>query len=138
MENDAGSARKEFSVEVVVKAKVEPNFDLVTVQTVGDTAQFDCMTSGTPPPRIIWEHNGRILDSESKSGIFFRHGGRSLVIDEVTLDWSGNLTCTAINDAGEEAFTTELEIFQEPFFNLVLNGSIEIIAGENLEIPCQE
>ena len=43
-----------------------------------------------------------------------------------------------MNTAGEDAFTTELEIFQEPFFNFALNGSIEIIAGENLEIPCQE
>ena len=43
-----------------------------------------------------------------------------------------------MNTAGEDAFTTELEIFQEPFFNFALNGSIEIIAGENLEVPCQE
>ena len=120
------------------KAKVDPNFDLVNVQSVGDTAQFDCLTSGTPTPRIIWEHNGKILDSESKPGIFFRHGGQSLIVNEVTLDWTGNLTCRAMNTAGEDAFTTELEIFQEPFFNFALNGSIEIIAGENLEVPCQE
>ena len=110
----------------------------MNVQSVGDTAQFDCLTSGTPTPRIIWEHNGKILDSESKPGIFFRHGGQSLIVNEVTLDWTGNLTCRAMNTAGEDAFTAELEIFQEPFFNFALNGSIEIIAGENLEVPCQE
>ena len=60
-ENDAGSMKKEFSVEVVVGAKVEPDFDLVHVQSVGDSAEFSCKATGSPPPRIIWEHNGKML-----------------------------------------------------------------------------
>ena len=135
-ENDAGNTKKEFSVEVVVSAKVDPDFDLVNVQAVGDHAQFNCITTGTPPPRIIWEHNGQILQSENDFGVFFRHGGQTMVIDSITLDWAGNLTCRAINEAGMDEFTTELEVFQTPFFSEQLNGSISVIEGHDLDLNC--
>ena len=68
-ENDAGSTKKEFSVEVVIGAKVDPDFDLVDVQTVGDAAQYSCLTTGSPQPRIVWEHNGKILETNNERGL---------------------------------------------------------------------
>jgi len=109
---------------VVISAKVEPDFDLVNVQSVGDSAQFNCLTTGTPAPRIIWEHNGEILETESELGIYFQHGGQTLVIESISLEWAGNLTCRAINEAGTDEFTTELEVFQLPYFVSQFNGSI--------------
>ncbi|XP_035860412.1 striated muscle preferentially expressed protein kinase isoform X2 [Sander lucioperca] len=79
----------------------------------GRNARFDCKVSGTPSPKVIWNHFDHPL-TENEDIRILREGGRhSLFISHVTNEDEGFYTVTARNSHGEAESSAELYI-QEP------------------------
>ena len=57
---DSGmESRRTFDVVITVPAKLENSSDTYVTVTTGGRVQFDCVTSGIPPPTVKWLYNVR-------------------------------------------------------------------------------
>ncbi|XP_068602864.1 striated muscle preferentially expressed protein kinase [Brachionichthys hirsutus] len=79
----------------------------------GRNARFDCKVSGTPSPKVIWNHFDHPLAGSEDIRILQEGGRHSLIISHVTNDDEGFYTVTARNSQGEAESSAELYI-QEP------------------------
>lgn len=90
----------------------------LTPFTFGQPKHYGAMVSvqcilgeGDLPVKILWEFNGRPL--ESGEGIMINSFGlrvSNMMIESVEGRHAGNYTCSARNRAGTESFTAELEV----------------------------
>ncbi|KAK6325467.1 hypothetical protein J4Q44_G00048090 [Coregonus suidteri] len=104
------------SAQLKVTPSREPLFtrklDILEV-IEGRTARFDCKVSGSPPPRVTWNHFENPVE-ESENVRLLQEGGRySLVIIHVSSDTEGFYTAVAKNAHGKAECTAELYM-QEP------------------------
>lgn len=76
----------------------------------GDTQMLDCLTEGSQPLDVIWQHDGSVVVNNSLVNISqylirkipFSNGAYSiLTIDSVTEYVQGIYKCVAYNNAGE-------------------------------------
>ena len=137
VENDAGSDKKEFDVDVVVPPRIEADFAEYEAGLVGDQLELNCESSGYPTPEVSWMLNGEFLKANVNNGVFLRNNGQTLFINLLTDEWDGNLTCVAVNSAGEVSFSTMMEIFEAPYITNELNSPVIITEGDDLELECQ-
>lgn len=90
----------------------------ITPFTFGQPKNFGAMVSvqcilgeGDLPVKILWEFNGKPLDSGD--GIMINAFGSrvsNLMIESVEGRHAGNYTCTSKNRAGSKSFTSQLEV----------------------------
>ncbi|XP_006869427.1 PREDICTED: myosin light chain kinase, smooth muscle isoform X2 [Chrysochloris asiatica] len=79
----------------------------------GSQVTMTVQVSGTPPPEVIWLHNGKEIQ-ESEDFHFEQQGAwHSLCIQEVFPEDTGTYTCEAWNSAGEARSQAVLTV-QEP------------------------
>lgn len=85
--NNPAKPPKGTSAPVFIKS---PETEL---PSVGNTAKFDCVASGTPEPSIVWTKNGEVIPGET---------GSELVLHNIGPADVANYACNASNVAGYE------------------------------------
>ena len=65
----------------------------------GYNAHLSCEVDGSPRPQVIWQHNGKVLDTSRSS----RHvkNGVNLLVERVGMNDTGSYSCIAANDYGQ-------------------------------------
>ena len=137
VENEAGSDKKEFDVDVVVLPKIEADFAEYEAGLVGEQLELNCEAMGYPTPEVSWILNDEFLKPDASNGVFLRNNGQTLFVNLLTDRWDGNLTCVAVNSAGETSFSTMLEIFEAPYITNEIESPIVLTEGDDLELECQ-
>ncbi|XP_047380794.1 hemicentin-2 [Sciurus carolinensis] len=105
--NEAGEARRTFSVEVLVPPSIEDE-DLEGVVRVpeGQTAQLTCNATGHPPPKVTWFKDGRPL-ADGDDGAVLR-------VPQANLSSAGHYSCVAANSIGEKTKHFQLSVLVAP------------------------
>ncbi|EAT43213.1 AAEL005317-PA, partial [Aedes aegypti] len=67
---------------------------------VGQKIKLEAEVAGTPPPEVMWSHDGMHFSNRE---FFYENGRAQLVIDEAFLKDAGVYTLTAKNIAGEKS-----------------------------------
>ncbi|XP_073909095.1 hemicentin-2 isoform X2 [Castor canadensis] len=111
--NEAGEARRNFSVEVLVPPSIDSE-DLEEMIKVseGQTAQLTCNATGHPPPKVTWFKDGRPLTGGDVHHI--SPDGALLEILQANLSSAGHYSCIAANAVGEKTKHTKLSVLVVP------------------------
>lgn len=72
----------------------------------GSSVTLVCNSSGFPPPKLTWTRGIEILPSDSNHEI----SEQSLTIRDIQFADADEYTCSATNQAGQDAATTELVV----------------------------
>ena len=123
-----------FFVGLDDKNRWKPNFASYEVGLVDDKLELDCESAGYPIPDVTWTLNSKPIKPDPANGIFIRNNGQTLVVSNLTPHWNGEISCRAINSAGEEKFSTELEIFQIPYITAKTQGPLDFVEGDTIRI----
>uniref|UniRef100_H0VN85 Hemicentin 2 n=1 Tax=Cavia porcellus TaxID=10141 RepID=H0VN85_CAVPO len=127
--NEAGEARRNFSVEVLVPPTIEnEGLEEVTRVPEGQTAQLTCNTTGHPQPIITWFKDGRPLgggDAHHTSP-----DGAHLWVPQANLSHAGHYSCIASNVVGEKTKHFQLSVLVLP----TILGATEDGAGEEVTV----
>ncbi|KAK7155110.1 hypothetical protein R3I93_009911 [Phoxinus phoxinus] len=116
--------------EVEVEHKTMPDFikplsDLEVVE--GKEAVLKCRVTGLPYPKIIWFHNGKMIESTDDGKMIQYRDVHSLVINSVCHDHSGVYKCVISNKVGKAACYAHLYVavsLPEPPDGLPVIGSV--------------
>lgn len=78
----------------------------------GSSVDLTCPVSSIPPPKILWQRNGRrIYDG---TGLYMKRQGFTLSIPFIRRRTAGQYTCIASNEfGGEVEATMELGVYGE-------------------------
>ncbi|XP_032334547.1 hemicentin-2 isoform X3 [Camelus ferus] len=111
--NEAGEARRNFSVEVLVPPSIE-NEDVEEAIKVpeGQTALLTCNTTGHPQPRVTWFKDGRPLAGGDAHRI--SPDGALLQVLQANLSTAGHYSCIAANAVGEKTKHFQLSVLVAP------------------------
>uniref|UniRef100_A0A2K5KA06 Hemicentin-2 n=1 Tax=Colobus angolensis palliatus TaxID=336983 RepID=A0A2K5KA06_COLAP len=111
--NEAGEARRNFSVEVLVPPSIE-NEDLEEVIKVpeGQTAHLMCNVTGHPHPKLTWFKDGRPLAGGDAHHI--SPDGVLLQVLQANLSSAGHYSCIAANAVGEKTKHFQLSVLLAP------------------------
>ena len=126
--------RTKFLVGLDDGNRWKPNFASYEVGLVDDKLELDCESAGYPIPDVTWTLNSKPIKPDPANGIFIRNNGQTLVVSNLTPHWNGEISCRAINSAGEEKFSTELEIFQIPYITAKTQGPLDFVEGDTIRI----
>ncbi|XP_046998678.1 muscle M-line assembly protein unc-89 isoform X3 [Schistocerca americana] len=136
--NKAGSASS--TADVVVKKTVFPPVFGRRLQAqvvkVGDRVVMEVEVTGTPEPVITWMKDGEIIKSGDQYRLKSQGNCHSLIIEKVSLPYSGKYTVKAKNSGGEAQCIADFVVYQpEPTTEVVKNVIFEdIIQSETQEI----
>ena len=92
----------------------------------GDRVVLTCLVTGKPVPSVHW--------TRGKQKIEPNHG-TNLIIEHVNGDDTGDYTCHAFNQAGDDQTTVHLDIFTKPTI-LTQSRTHTVIEGDALELTC--
>ncbi|VTJ68807.1 Hypothetical predicted protein [Marmota monax] len=132
--NEAGEARRNFSVEVLVPPSIE-NEDLEEVVRVteGQTAQLTCNATGHPPPKVTWFKDGRPLAGGDDAAL--------LQIPQASLSSAGHYSCVAANSIGEKTKHVQLSVLVAPSILGVTEDSadeeVTVIINNPISLICE-
>ncbi|XP_014218330.1 nephrin [Copidosoma floridanum] len=79
-----------------------------------DDVYFECQVNANPPAyKVIWKHNGNVLQNNAKQGMIVQM--TSLALRKVKRSQAGNYSCTASNVEGDGfSNNVELKIMYKP------------------------
>ncbi|XP_049784509.1 titin isoform X1 [Schistocerca cancellata] len=128
--NKAGSASS--TADVVVKKTVFPPVFGRRLQAqvvkVGDRVVMEVEVTGTPEPVITWMKDGEIIKSGDQYRLKSQGNCHSLIIEKVSLPYSGKYTVKAKNSGGEAQCIADFVVYQpEPTTEVVKNVIFEDI-----------
>nr|XP_012807460.2 hemicentin-2 [Jaculus jaculus] len=111
--NEAGEARRNFSVEVLVPPSIEnEGVEEVIKVPEGQTAQLVCNATGHPPPKVTWFKDGRPLAGGDSHDV--SPDGTLLQILQANLSSAGHYSCVATNAVGEKTKHGRLSVLVVP------------------------
>jgi len=104
-------------------------------QIAGGNVSIECMAEGIPPPTITFkfgndDFTGTNIDSDHNSTT------TQLNFDTVTPQHSGDYTCLAVNEYGNQKSTTRLDIFKRTLISTGLNSQT-VDSGSTVNFPCK-
>ena len=76
----------------------------------GQKAKFECAFAGNPPPEVVWEKDGKVLENTKEMAIKVKGGKTSLTIAECTMDMSGYFTVKIKNPLGSDRTRSSLTV----------------------------
>ncbi|XP_036769471.2 hemicentin-2 isoform X1 [Manis pentadactyla] len=127
--NEAGEARRNFSVEVLVPPSIE-NGDVEEAVKVpeGQTARLMCNATGHPQPKVTWFKDSRRLAAGDAHLI--SPDGALLQVLRANLSSAGHYSCIAANAAGEKTKHLQLSVLVVP----TILGATEDSADEEVTV----
>jgi len=76
----------------------------------GQKAKFECAFAGNPPPDVVWEKDGKVLENSKEMQIKVKGGKTSLTIAECAMDMSGYFTVKIKNPLGSDRTRSSLTV----------------------------
>ncbi len=82
----------------------------------GASVTFSCGFTGTPPPTVMWEHDGVVVSPGEGVGIITGANRTELTVSEGTEERGGMYRCTATNAVGNSSldFTLLSKLIDTP------------------------
>ncbi|XP_054980117.1 LOW QUALITY PROTEIN: hemicentin-2 [Sorex araneus] len=129
--NEAGEARRSFSVEILVPPRIE-NEHLEEAVTVpeGQPAHLLCNATGHPRPTVTWFQDGRPLASGDAHHV--SADGTRLQVPQASLSSAGHYACSAANALGAKTKHFQLRVLVAPtLLGEAENGTDEVTVTLN-------
>ncbi|XP_023656117.1 basement membrane-specific heparan sulfate proteoglycan core protein-like [Paramormyrops kingsleyae] len=128
----SSEARVELSVEGGASEATPPVASVVPAELVaveGQSVTFHCHVSGSPTPTISW--------SKLRAPLPWLHKvqGRTLVLQNVGRQDSGQYICNATNAAGFVEATAQMEV-ETPPYTTCLPEQLRVRAGDPIHLQC--
>uniref|UniRef100_A0A183ILB8 Muscle M-line assembly protein unc-89 n=1 Tax=Soboliphyme baturini TaxID=241478 RepID=A0A183ILB8_9BILA len=109
--NSAGTA--ETSAMITVNRQIPVEFIQGLEDAVcreGDTLKLTAVLIGAPTPDVTWYINGRQLTESKNVQIKKEQTTYTAVVQDITLDYSGEIICIAKNEYGEARSSSKLTV----------------------------
>ncbi|XP_065214717.1 cell adhesion molecule Dscam1 isoform X2 [Planococcus citri] len=133
------NARRDVEVQVLVPPKIMPIPPLTNLLQEGNRAGITCqVVEGDLPINFRWEKStptGRTVELGAVTRRIDEYTS-ALIIEKITPSHSGNYTCIAQNNAGEEKLTVPVTVNVPPHW-IVEPKDISISAGKDLMLHCK-
>ncbi|NXL89730.1 HMCN1 protein, partial [Alectura lathami] len=112
--NVAGSARKEYSLQVYIRPTIldSGGHPSEVVVTQGSEVLLECKAQGIPEPAVTWMKDGRPLGSGGDVAIL--HDGHLLQLRDAQVSDTGRYVCVAANVAGLSDRKYDLNVHVPP------------------------
>lgn len=97
---------------------------------------MECQVGGTPPPKIQWYRDNKIVEEDEEMKVELTDDLCALVIPNVNSDHQGLYRCVATNDYGSTTTTAELlvnELDSPPVFQQELQD-VTISVGNDVQL----
>ncbi|XKL59015.1 hypothetical protein PGB90_000031 [Kerria lacca] len=132
------SARREVEVQVLVPPKIMPIPPLTNLLQEGNRAGITCqVVEGDLPINFRWEKltpSGRNVELGAVSRRIDEYTS-SLIIEKITPSHSGNYTCVAQNNAGEERLVVPVTVNAAVYFKQK-SKQLNILKGDQGHLQC--
>ncbi|XP_069842937.1 hemicentin-2 [Dendropsophus ebraccatus] len=99
MSNVAGEAELSYTVIIQVPTSITHPHNETIQLMLGNSIVLSCEAEGSPPPRITWLKDGKLLENSGQLGVIIT--GSRLQINRVQPVHSGQYTCIAQNPLSE-------------------------------------
>ncbi|KAF8793255.1 Down syndrome cell adhesion molecule like protein [Argiope bruennichi] len=117
------------------KVRIQP-FHFPTSAKEGHKVQVICgLLEGDPPVHFIWQKNGESVSTSNNVNIMTHPDFSRLVINDVDVQSSGNYTCIAKNNQGQDSYTAHLAVRGPPKW-LKEPTDTSTSVGESVTLPC--
>ncbi|KAK3914743.1 Hemicentin-1 [Frankliniella fusca] len=138
--NPVGSKTAIFFLEVLWAPFFEEfgigktNFTVVE----GNNVSFDCLSNGSPTPKVIWKFNDSMPVTEHTSpGVVILPSSRHLLtIPVVRAHHDGIYKCQAINRVGYSHKQFVLNVIVPPYVDSAAEDHYEILRGDSVTFVC--
>lgn len=111
--NEAGEARRNFSLEVLVPPSIENEDVEETIEVLeGDPTHLACNASGHPQPMVTWFQDGQVLADGDTHHV--SSDGTLLWVPQANLSSAGHYSCIATNAAGVKTKHFKLSVLVAP------------------------
>ena len=132
VETSLDRIEQEWNIKVVNSAVIT-QFESSKISLLGSTAEFPCLATGIPKPKIQWYLNdekvdGRDLMTTAEDG--------TLTVESVTRDISGYYRCEATNPSGTDQKTSQLAVVDTTTENEAREKVLYRNAGEPVLLDC--
>ncbi|XP_060860305.1 uncharacterized protein LOC132937501 [Metopolophium dirhodum] len=103
----------------------------------GDDVYFECKIDANPPAyKVIWKHNGQVVQGNVKSGVIMNQ--KDLALQNVKRQQAGNYSCLASNVEGDgESNVVRLTVMYKPVCRHNQKLTYGVARNENTEIVCE-
>ncbi|XP_050723288.1 hemicentin-1-like isoform X2 [Eriocheir sinensis] len=113
--NPAGSAEETFFVQVLVPPVIEQPEGGTSLRVLqSSSATLSCFVEARPRAAITWSKDGVEVDGRQDPFVHITGGGELLKILRTFPSHTANYTCKAVNEAGEDSVTFDLEVMVPP------------------------
>ncbi|MCP9264251.1 Immunoglobulin I-set domain protein [Dirofilaria immitis] len=136
VENAKGQT--EATALLTVNKKSEPPNILTEMKSrqvnEGETASFSVKVAGYPPPEVTWFRNGEPIIPDGNTKITEEDGTHTLILNDVTPEQSGEISCEAKNSMGSKKQLATLTVKptgNAPFFERNIQDKL-VVEGEEL------
>ncbi|XP_027279680.1 hemicentin-2 isoform X2 [Cricetulus griseus] len=137
-ENQAGSAEKLFTLRVQVPPQISGwHADKLTT-TLNSSVSLTCEVHAHPSPEVTWYKDGQPLSLGQE--VFFLPGTHTLRLARVQPADSGTYLCEALNAAGRDQKTVQLDVLVPPTFKRTPGSPQEAVvvrAGDKAVLSCE-
>ncbi|KAM3729106.1 Hemicentin-1 [Dirofilaria immitis] len=135
--NNFGRDEKTITLTVHTTPIIEGSDQVITTN-VNQSVLLPCPARALPPPSRVWNYEGnRIYDGYNHGSEMKQTHDGSLEITTPQMNHAGRYTCHVSNLAGEDHITYLLKIQEPPKIISDIPGTIVIVLGLTLEIPCR-
>ncbi|KAI8779431.1 hemicentin-1, partial [Biomphalaria glabrata] len=112
--NRAGKDELDYDLSVLVTPRIERQGINVQPKVIANsTVSLSCPATGVPPPKIVWQKDGQVI--ESQPGVVeVRGNGTELVLVQAQVSDSGRYRCLASNQAGDDSINFQLSVHIPP------------------------
>ncbi|XP_054161030.1 cell adhesion molecule DSCAM-like, partial [Oppia nitens] len=143
-------SKRDFFVTVREKPIIEP-FVVPSLVNTGQRLSITCtVIRGDPPLTIKWlyndhiiggggGHNGGSREQLATVAVKVHHltdYSSTLLFESLTKKQTGNYTCVAINDVGEDKHSTQMIIREKPRWIIEPTDHIDLVEGTGVWVDC--
>nr|XP_044998229.1 hemicentin-1 isoform X3 [Jaculus jaculus] len=137
--NVAGSAKKEYSLQVYIRPSITNSGSHPSEVTVirGKSISLECEVQGLPRPTVTWMKDGRPL-TKGKGGEILNEG-RILQLKNVQVSDTGRYVCVAVNVAGMIDRKYDLSVHAPPSIigNHGTPENISVVEKSSVSLTCE-
>ncbi|XP_071421021.1 hemicentin-1 [Pithys albifrons albifrons] len=137
--NVAGSAKKEYSLQVYIRPTIAGSsaHPLEVTVTQGSAVSLACEAQGVPEPTLAWAKDGQPL--AGRRDVLLLRGGRVLRLERARLSDSGRYVCVATNVAGLADSKYQLSVHVPPSIAgyLQLPENISVVEKNPISLVCE-
>ncbi|XP_042230990.1 hemicentin-1-like isoform X2 [Homarus americanus] len=147
--NRAGTAEKQFDVQVIVPAEIKDSSEAGEKSEnrpyqevlVDMPISLYCPAVGSPLPYITWTKDDTPLVGLLGTGLDGRlnlgEDGRRLLLSGAVISDSGTYTCTAENEGGRDSVSYDVVVLVPPMIIQETDTFYSTVEGEELDLQCE-